>query len=68
MDLWEPKLPVEIFLLTNLFLLLKYLLLQHLNLISLFFQHLSKLTKAKLKYKIKVSYLKQSFHRSKLNS
>lgn len=55
MGLQEPKLPVEIFLLTTLLLLLKYLLLQHLNLISLFFQHLSKLTKEKIKYEIKVS-------------
>lgn len=34
--------------------------------ISLFFQQLSKLIKAKLKYEIKVSYLKQN--RSKLHS
>lgn len=66
MDLWELKLPMEM--LTALFLFLKYLLLQHLNFISLFFQQLSKFTKAKLQYEIKVSYLKQNLHRSKLNS
>lgn len=68
MDLWELKLPMEMFLLTALFLFLKYLLLQHLNFISLFFQQLSKFTKAKPQYEIKVSYLKQNLHRSKLNS